>query len=236
MKDHELTVPLYEKVRRFIVSGIESGDYAAGSFLPPEPSLMTQYGVSRVTLRRAIGDLCAEGWLQRQQGRGTLVMPRKVRQTLVSLSGFSETMDGLGRKASHRILSQEDRADAPAIAARLEARVLIRFDRLLEEDGHPMTLESLWFDRETFADVIPDVAAGGSFFAALRKVAGIVPAHAERQIDVGFGTDPERAELGILPGQPVFRIEKLVTDTAGKPLALSFLVTPGHLVSFTMKI
>ncbi|RGP35279.1 GntR family transcriptional regulator [Pseudotabrizicola alkalilacus] len=235
MEDNGLAVPLYEKVRRTIVSGIESGEFTPGSFLPPEPSLMAQCGVSRVTLRRAIGDLCAEGWLQRQQGRGTLVMPRKVRQTLVSLSGFSETMGGLGRKASHRILAQTDEPDAPAIAARLSARTLVRFDRLLEEDGRPMTLEALWFDRERFAEVIPDVAAGGSFFGALREVAGIVPAHTERQIDVGFATDAERAELGILPGQPVFRVEKLVTDNAGKPLALSCLVTPGHLVSFTMK-
>lgn len=235
MEDHGLAVPLYERVRRTIVSGIESGEFSPGSFLPPEPSLMARCGVSRVTLRRAIGDLCAEGWLQRQQGRGTLVMPRKVRQTLVSLSGFSETMDGLGRKASHRILAQADQPDAPAIAARLEARALIRFDRLLEEDGRPMTLEALWFDKERFASVIPDVAAGGSFFTALREIAGIVPAHAERQIDVGFATDTERAALGILPGQPVFRVEKLVTDKAGKPLALSYLVTPGHLVSFTMK-
>ncbi|TIV74530.1 MAG: GntR family transcriptional regulator, partial [Mesorhizobium sp.] len=99
MEDREHLLPLYEQVRQSIVTGIETGQFAEGSFLPPEPELMSLYRVSRITLRRAIGELCADGRLQRQQGRGTLVMPRKVRQTLVSLSGFSETMDGLGRKA-----------------------------------------------------------------------------------------------------------------------------------------
>jgi len=135
MEDQAHLLPLYEQVRHSILAGIESGQFAEGSFLPAEPELMSLYGVSRITLRRAIGDLCADGRLQRQQGRGTVVMPSKVRQTLVSLSGFSETMDGLGRKAGHRVLSRKDDADAPAIRDRLQADALIRFDRLLEDDG-----------------------------------------------------------------------------------------------------
>ncbi|KQV40775.1 MULTISPECIES: GntR family transcriptional regulator [unclassified Rhizobium] len=235
MEDQANLLPLYEQVRRAILAGIESGQFAEGGFLPTEPELMALYGVSRITLRRAIGELCADGRLQRQQGRGTVIMPGKVRQTLVSLSGFSETMDGLGRKAGHRILARNDTPDAPAIRDRLQAGALIRFDRLLEDNGRPMTLETLWFDRSRFPDVIAPVAAGGSFFAALRDTAGIVPTHAERQIDVGFASPGERAILAVTAAQPVYRIEKIVTDAEGRPLALSQLVTPSHLVTYTIK-
>ncbi|MDX0523573.1 UTRA domain-containing protein [Sinorhizobium medicae] len=235
MEDQANLLPLYEQVRREILAGIETGQFAEGSFLPPEPELMARYGVSRITIRRAIGELCGDGRLQRQQGRGTLVMPGKVRQTLVSLSGFSETMDGLGRKASHRILARTDNPDAPAIRARLQAEALIRFDRLLEDDGRPMTLETLWFDAARFPDVVETVAAGGSFFAALRDKAGIEPAHAERQIDVNLASASERAILSVSAAQPVYRIEKIVTDAEGRPLALSQLVTPSHLVTYTIK-
>lgn len=232
--DDDRALPRYEQVRRAILAGIEGGELAPGSFLPPEPELMAAHGVSRITLRRAIGDLCAEGLLQRQQGRGTLVLPRKMRQTLVSLGGFSETLDGLGRKAGHRVLSRDDTPDA-AIGARLGAAGLIRFVRLLEDDGRPMTLETLWFDAARFPQVVGPVAAGGSFFAALRDLAGVVPAHAERQIDVGFASGPERAVLGVSAAQPVYRIEKVVTGSDGRPLALSRLVTPSHLVTYTLK-
>ncbi len=235
MEDQANLLPLYEQVRRSILAGIETGQFAEGSFLPPEPELMARYGVSRITLRRAIGELCTDGRLQRQQGRGTIVMPGKVRQTLVSLSGFSETMDGLGRKAGHRILARADDPDAPAIRARLQADTLIRFDRLLEDNGRPMTLEALWFDALRFPEVIAPVAAGGSFFAALRDKAGIEPAHAERQIDVGLASPDERAILSISAAQPVYRIEKIVTDAEGRPLALSQLITPSHLVTYTIK-
>ena len=233
--DDDKALPRYEQVRRAILAGIEGGELPAGSFLPPEPELMAAHGVSRITLRRAIGDLCAEGLLQRQQGRGTLVLPRKMRQTLVSLGGFSETLDGLGRKAGHRVLARDDAPDAPAVQGRLGAAALIRFDRLLEDDGRPMTLESLWFDAGRFPQVVAVVAAGGSFFAALRDLAGVVPAHAERQIDVGFASGPERAVLGVTAAQPVYRIEKIVTGADGLPLALSRLVTPSHLVTYTIK-
>jgi len=235
MEDQANLLPLYEQVRRAILTGIETGQFAVGSFLPAEPELMSLYGVSRITLRRAIGELCADGRLQRQQGRGTIVMPGKVRQTLVSLSGFSETMDGLGRKAGHRILARTDNPDAPAVRERLRAEALLRFDRLLEDNGRPMTLETLWFDPLRFPEVIEPVAAGGSFFAALRDKAGITPAHAERQIDVGLALPAERDILAVTAAQPVYRIEKIVTDAEGRPLALSQLVTPSHLVTYTIK-
>lgn len=235
MNEDQQALPLYEKVRRDILEGIESGKYGIGSFLPTEPELMTLYGVSRITLRRAISELCEDGRLQRQQGRGTVVMPSKVRQTLVSLSGFSETMDGLGHMAGHHILARHDKPDAPLISKRLGAQELICFERLLVDNGRPMTLEKLWFDAARFPGVIEPVAKGESFFTALREKADVVPAHAERQIDVGFTSPSERRILGISAAHPVYRIEKIVMDGKGSPLALSYLITPSHLVTYTVR-
>lgn len=232
MEHEDLILPLYEQVRRSILAGIDAGQFPEGTFLPPEPELMSLYGVSRITLRRAIGDLCEVGRLERQQGRGTIVLAPKLRQTLVSLSGFSESMDGLGRTAGHRILSRDDQPHAPAIRDRLDAASLIRFVRLLENGGLPMTLETLWFDAARFPEAVASVAAGQSFFAALRETAGVVPSHAERQIDVGFAAAAERSILGVTASQPVYRIEKTVTDADRRPLAHSQLVTPCHLVTY----
>lgn len=235
MAEHDRLTPLYEQVRRKILADIQSGLLAEGSFLPTEPELCAQHAVSRITLRRAIGELCAEGRLIRQQGRGTVVAPQKVRQRLVSLSGFSETMDGLGRASSHRILEREDQVADTGLALRLGAVSPVRFLRLLELDGHPMTLETLWFDAARFSAVVEAVAAGGSFFAALRDTAGVTPVSAERQIDVGFANAEERDIFGISASQPVYRIEKTTFGTGGAVLGISGLVTPCHLVNFHLK-
>ena len=57
-------------------AAIEGGVLAEGAFLPSEAELCAQFGVSRITLRRAVSDLCAAGLLLRQQGRGTVVTRR----------------------------------------------------------------------------------------------------------------------------------------------------------------
>ena len=227
-------LPLYEQVRRKILSEIGAGRLAEGSFLPPELDLCQAYGVSRITLRRAVGDLCAEGVLIRQQGRGTLVAPRKMQQ-VISLSGFADVVAGQGHKAGHHIIERDDAPDAPQVAARLGAARLVRFVRLLEMDDQPMTLESLFWDADRFAQAIDPVAAGESFFASLRSAYAIEPAGAERVIDVGFARAPEARALGVSTTEPVYRIEKLVTDADGSPLALSRTVTPCQLVTLTVK-
>ena len=227
-------LPLYEQVRRKLLSEIEAGRLAEGSFLPPEFELCATYGVSRITLRRAVGELCAEGLLVRQQGRGTLVAPRKMQQT-ISLSGFADVVEGQGHKAGHRVLEREDDAGAPAVAARLGAARVVRFMRLLEMDDRPMTLETLYVDAGRFADVLGPVGAGKSFFASLRSAYEIEPAGAERVIDVGFARAAEAQVLGVSTTEPVYRIEKLVLDGAGGPLALSQTVTPCHLVTLAVK-
>lgn len=232
--DEDGLLPLYEQVRRRILSDIESGHLAEGSFLPAEHELCATLGVSRITLRRAVGDLCAEGRLVRQQGRGTFVAPRKMQQT-IALSGFAEVVEKQGRKAGHRILERRDDAEAPAAAAPLLPGRLVHFTRLLEVDGRPMTLESLWFDMDRFSDALAPVEAGESYFATLRGAYGIAPSGAERQIDVGYASDPEATRLGISTTEPVYRIDKIVLDAEGRPLSLSQLVTPCHLVTLTMK-
>lgn len=228
--------PLYEQVRQSILADITAGALAEGSFLPPEPDLCARFGVSRVTLRHAVARLCDEGRLQRQQGRGTLVLPPRVQQTLISLAGFSETMDGLGVPNRHRVLVRDDSPDAPAIAARLAARQLIRFERLLEAGTRPMTHEWLYFDAWRFGALIAPVAAGGSFFAALKATAGLTPASGARQIDVSFAATRERNLLQIPASQPCYRIEKTVFAADGTPIALSHLLTPCHLVTLTLTL
>lgn len=227
-------LPLYEQVRRKILSQIEAGQLAEGAFLPPEFELCETFGVSRITLRRAVGELCDEGLLVRQQGRGTLVARRKMQQT-ISLSGFADVVEGQGHRAGHRVLSRDDAADAPQIAQRLGADRLVRFTRLLQVDDRAMTLEALSFDAERFADAVAPVAAGSSFFATLRSVYGLEPAGAERIIDVGFASASEAQLLGVSTTEPVYRIDKLVLDGEGRPLALSQTATPCHLVTLAVK-
>ena len=56
-------VPLYQQVKDDIRAAIESGKYKTNEKIPPEPELSAEYSVSRITVRRAVEELCAEGYL-----------------------------------------------------------------------------------------------------------------------------------------------------------------------------
>ncbi len=65
--------PLYQQIYDEIKDAIEKGVYAPKERIPSELELAEQYEVSRITVRRAVEELCSDGYLVQQQGRGTFV-------------------------------------------------------------------------------------------------------------------------------------------------------------------
>lgn len=233
MEDVDKLAPLYAQVKQRLMTRITEGTLSEGDFLPAEPELCEEMGVSRITLRRAVKELCDEGYLIRQQGRGTVVARRRIEQRLVSLSGFAEAFEAEGR-VSHQVLNvTRDAQDGGA--AVLGPGPLLRIDRLISVDDRPLTLESLFLDVSLMADVIGPVTAGASFFRTLRDTGGPQPEAAERILSVDFATSSERRHLGVGATQPVWRIDKTVLAAGDRAIAFSRLVTPTHLITYSMR-
>lgn len=234
MDSADKLAPLYARVRQTLLDRIEVGIWAEGDFLPTEPELCAEMGVSRITIRRAVKELCDEGLLIRQQGRGTVVARHKVQQTLVSLSGFSDSFEAEG-PVTHTVHAVTESDGDTAARAALGTRAPTRIDRLIAVNGRPFTLEALFLDPARTGAAIGPVQDGASFFQTLRQMGGAQPASAERILNVGFANPAERRLLQIGPTQPVFRIDKTLRDDEGQPLAFSRLVTPTHLISYSLR-
>jgi len=73
MMASELGTSLYHRVFLVLRDQIDNGRYPPGSVLPSEQEVCREFGVSRVTSRRALAELAAAGVIYRQQGRGTFV-------------------------------------------------------------------------------------------------------------------------------------------------------------------
>lgn len=67
------TLPAYEQVKAFVKSQITSGAWRPGDAVPSEAALQQQFGVSRMTVNRAVKELAVEGLVTRVQGSGTVV-------------------------------------------------------------------------------------------------------------------------------------------------------------------
>lgn len=82
---------LYFQLCEIIKSKIEKNEWKVGSQIPTEEELCKTYGVSRATVRAAISELVREGYLVRQQGKGTFVK-KQVADELIMLTSFRELM------------------------------------------------------------------------------------------------------------------------------------------------
>lgn len=106
----ETQEPLYKKVYNELLHKIVNKEYEVGDILPSEPELQKNYGVSRITIRRAMEMLQTNGYVKKHSGIGTIVVNTKHSLQLKKISSFSE--DNLNRESFSELVLFEI-VDAP---------------------------------------------------------------------------------------------------------------------------
>ncbi len=94
MIDKNSPIPVYYQLKQDFIENINSGRWKNGQCIDSERELSEYYGVSRMTIRQALGELVQEGLLIREKGRGTFVCEKKVRQK--DIMSFSEIVSKAG--------------------------------------------------------------------------------------------------------------------------------------------
>lgn len=152
-----------------------------GDLLDSERELVAELGVSRVTVRQAIGDLVDAGVLERTQGRGTFVTGPRVSSRM-HLMSFSREMRARGLVPRSEVLSAEAVAADDDVAARLQlapGETVVRLERLRLADETPMAHEVGWY---------PDAMFPGLLSHRLTTVYDLL---AERYSTVGTSAEQE---------------------------------------------
>jgi GntR family transcriptional regulator len=141
MTDERITA--YDRVYRSIKEAILNSEYKKGSLLPPEPALEKKFQVSRITIRRAIEILSAEGYVDVRQGYGTTVSEPHTAQKLNYITSFSETLASYG----YNVSSDDTHIDLVVPAQNVlkalgldENAHVIRFQSLQLANGTPIAL------------------------------------------------------------------------------------------------
>lgn len=78
--DVNAETPLYMQLKEAIKAAIKDGTYPDNEKIPTEIELSEYYDVSRITVRRAVEELCQENYLVKRQGKGTFVKSRKIQR------------------------------------------------------------------------------------------------------------------------------------------------------------
>jgi GntR family transcriptional regulator len=198
--------PLYLQIQGLLRDAIRSGALEPGSGIPPERDLAVEYGVARITMRKAIEGLAQEGLLSRRRGAGTFVAGR-VDKVFAKLSSFSEDMIARGKAPSTQWISRAGGVVTPEEAMALglsPGSPVFRFNRIRLADDERMALEFSTIAGSCLASV-DDV--GSSLYEALERT-GCRPVRAlQRLRAVPFGAQHAKM-LGVDTGQPGLLIER----------------------------
>ena len=104
--DRDDPVPLYHQLYRILLDKITSGAWRPGDLIPSEKELGQQYQSSRITIRQTLQQLAADGYLSREQGRGTFVAEPKMRG-VQGFASFTDDMRNRGLIPGSKIINQE---------------------------------------------------------------------------------------------------------------------------------
>ena len=151
--------PLYQQIYDEIKDAIEKGVYAPKERIPSELELAEQYEVSRITVRRAVEELCSDGYLVKQQGRGTFVStPHINRQFHAStLQTFTALCADNGMKAGAHVI---DRQIVPARQNEMEFfglqkdALLLHIKRVRTADGEPIFEENIFVPFDAYRELL----------------------------------------------------------------------------------
>ena len=99
--------PLYQQIKKHILSQIDGGTWPVNHRLPSEHELVAQFGFSRMTINRALRELTDEGRLIRLQGVGTFVAPPKTQSALFEVHSIADEIHKRGHQHHCRVLRSE---------------------------------------------------------------------------------------------------------------------------------
>ncbi|MDB5691055.1 MAG: GntR family transcriptional regulator [Alphaproteobacteria bacterium] len=226
--------PLYQKLQEVLRDAIESRLLKPQDALPPERDLATDFGISRITVRKALDGLVGEGLLTRRQGAGTFVADR-VEKQFSKLTSFTEDMATRGRVARSRWLARSEGPVTPDESLTLglsPGSRVYRFARIRYADEMPMALE--YSTIPGFGLPSLDVVEA-SLYAAL-DAARNRPVRALQRLRAVLFDAEQAALLDIAPGAPGLFIERRGFAEDGRAIEMTHSWYRGDAYDFVAEL
>jgi GntR family transcriptional regulator len=143
--NHKSKLPLYDQIERNLRDLIVNGRLKPGEAMPGEWDLADRYGVSRLTVRRALDELVRQNWLEKKHGVGTFVRQPSMASIAAGKLSFTEQMRSIGREPSSKFISQRVVSATEKIARALhiqEEDLILEITRVRLADNVPILLET----------------------------------------------------------------------------------------------
>lgn len=234
MLDQNVATPLYEQLKLAIKRGIESGEYPPGTRMPSEIELEKLYDVSRITVRRAVKELCEEEILVRKQGKGTFVLNSaniSYNRLDRTVGGFHDSLARDGKEATVDILEKSIIHVNASYARDLQIGTeddVIYLKRLMYGNNVPVMIDTAYIPEKRFPGIYDKLVGNVALFHLMKTEYGVRLERYYKALKVQKATKEMSRLLNCHVGDPMFDLFKITYNEVGIPQNISVSILNGE--------
>lgn len=229
-------LPLYEQIERNMRELILNNRLQPGEVVPPEWELANLYGVSRLTVRRALDELVRQDWLIRRHGVGTFVSRPAVASIAPHQLSFTREMLTIGRRPSSRLVSSQILPADAGTALRLsleEGDPVTKISRVRLADEIPILFETAYLSSDRFPGLEAEPALiHGSLYDCLQNRYGLAVARVDQTLKAVLLDEFQAELLGVKPNTPSILTESQAYSAEGEVVEYSLSVANNQYSQF----
>lgn len=211
---------LYFQLLEILKGQIEQDTWQVGTQIPTEDQLCGQYNVSKATVRMAISELVALGYLKKFQGKGTFVRRKKPGDRIPMLLSLGED-----RHPASIVRVLESRTQLPDDIVRDtlnldDGRPCSFVSRIVLVEGMPLVLQKLYFVSTILPDDVNAESIGGApLHAFIETRCGIKIQRVKDMTDVALLDEAAALTLELAPRTPVLRVRRICSAHGDEPVS-----------------
>ena len=201
----------YLQIADQITEQITAGEIAPGELLSSESQLAEEHCVSRVTVRKALAHLRAQGIVDSRQGFGWYVVAAPLRQSLRDLTTIERQIRAAGRHPSRELVRFAFIPTPPGLTDILKTDSVLEITRIDRVDGRPFGTATVWVRADLAGGLSPDALER----RPLSEQLGIELAGATETISAVSATRRDADLLQVPRAAPLIRVQRTASDSLG---------------------
>ena len=242
--DKNNPIPLYHQIKNHLMNQIKEEKLKEGEKLPSEPEMMDEFNVSRSTVRKALGELEKEGYVEKFHGKGTIVRRPKITP-LAALTSFSENMKKAGLNPTYET-KEIDLCSPPLNIADFfgidpnKKQTTLFMKRVLLADLKPIAIQEVYLPLDLIAPIrkyfTKEYLDNHSMYQLLENKLDISLWNAEEDINAIQAGSEEKELLKMDSQIPLLLITRKTYDKDQRPIEYARLTYRADIYSYKFNL